>query len=217
MKKRISFYIKLLVLFFIGYILFLVIKTNIVYKNTKMEKIPINSKPYIDMISNFNSESVKINNTYLIDDMDTIITFETVDKSGMLWSISELKNIKTKDILVSTDANIVKRKDGTYKNFTSGLNPLINISYKNERALNDDKQFNLSILPNGRSKYIDTLNSLHNVLHLALNGMFEINNSKGKLLYRVELGYETEIFIFNNKRNLYFLFLQKLHKTAPPS
>ena len=207
MKKIILRIIFILFVIVMGIIVYNFIVLQNIYNNTRMEELHIDNSCQTEIIKKFVNEDISVNYKYLIEEKDTIITFDFGKKSGLLWMLPELSGINTRNIKITKNEKISKLKNGTYRNFISKSNPLVNIRYLRSKVANIDR-LSIEVMP--QSEIVDNIikDDINQILELKNQSILEIEDQSGKLIYRAELGQRLNLFIFDYCNSLCFLFLQ---------
>lgn len=171
-----------------------------------MEEISINETSTINLLTRFYSAPVKFNDSYLIEKKDTLISFEMADKSGLIWIVTKTHEIDDQDISFVINNNFSKNVDGTYKDYVISLKPTIRVSYSQKNVRLDDQcKF---IYDPGKRNNSTMFDEENRIWGLILHSPLELRNGNDKLVYRVELGEETELFVLNRKQSLCCVFFQ---------
>lgn len=208
MRKKIFLILKIIIATVLLYLVFEIIRGRIIYENTRLEETNINTEDYEGIIRRFTPDTIKVNYTYLVDESDTIITFDIGNKTGLLWVVSGSKVLNLKSSQVHKRNDILELEDGAYKTFFSGTKPLLSINYKNKKNIREESQCNFSVLPESNVNFNNSFRGIDNVWQFLVDGVFELRDTKDNLIYRIELGRRTELFIFKVNSSVYFLSIQ---------
>lgn len=198
-------FVSILILLF-GFIIHEILQSRIIFNNTKMEKISNIENSQIFCINNFLNTEIKINQAYSIDKIDTIISFEYDDRSGLFWTSSNMKCLDLTKMKITIDKHIVNMKNGTYISFISEINPSINILYKYRKIIKDG-YIDMHLSP-GTEYYYDSINNVNDVWKFILSRFIDIYNSQGQSVFRIEFGKETELYLLKQNNATRFLFVQ---------
>ncbi len=207
MRKKIRLIIGIIILAPIAYLTFLVLKSNAIYKNMEMEEIPVNESKFIEKVKFFNNDSIILNFAYFIDGVDTTVTFDIgQNETGLLWIIPNKGNLNPSNFEFTKNETIVERKDGSYKNYTCKSKPLVNLMYKHGKKA--ERYENLKVETLSQYDFVFNSNKKFNYLYSEIDGVIQLKNESGNLIYRIELGAKTKVYIFKDNNSLNMLFIQ---------
>ena len=204
MKKYIRIILLLVFLSPLAFFVYEGIRLKIIYEGSEMIPISINSNLHSNLLNDFYPGTVLFNDAYLVEETDTLISFEIGDKAGLLWIISGL-DYTTEGVDYVRQESLTSLEDGTFKNYSISKKPIIRVAYNKEQ----DKL-------KGQCKLVCSCSSIgelfefrdiRNVRKVTFNSL-EFRDKNNELFYRVDCGLETELYTFMKEGSMYCVFFQ---------
>ena len=113
------------------YITSIVIKTNRAFNQSEPESVSIDTAFYRESIYKVFQEKVEITNSFSIQDIDTIIQFNTKNYIGSLWIISDVKLQELNNENFKNTPSLEKQ-NGTFVNYSINP-PTTRLTYRKKR------------------------------------------------------------------------------------